>query len=104
MRTAVLSALAIFSVLSGYAAEPDPLIGNWRWNNKHRVEIRADNTVTSPWGGGKWKLLPSPTVERKYEIDWEANATVSIFALASDGKRFVGKNNRGQKEVATRLE
>jgi len=68
------------------------------------VEVHADGSVASPWGAGKWKTVPSAAVERKYEIDWVVNAAVDTFVLAAEGKRFEGKNNRGQRVVATRVE
>jgi len=110
MKTAVTLAVLFLFALCGQAADKedankeDPIVGNWRWNNKHRVEFHKDGSVTSPWGAGKWKVLPSTSVERKYEIDWDANATVSKFILSASGRSFDGKNNRGQRESSVKLE
>jgi hypothetical protein len=104
MRTAFLSLLVCLLAFSGFAAEPDPVVGNWRWNNKNRIVIHADGSVGSPWGAGTWKPLPTSAVERKYQIAWEAHATVDTFVLSEDHNRLDGKNNHGQVFHAVRVD
>jgi hypothetical protein len=104
MKTVFLSLLVLFIAVCGNAAEADPVVGNWRWNNKNRIEIHADGTVGSPWGAGAWKQIPTSAVERKYQITWDVHATVDTFILSDNHKRLDGKNNRGQIFSAVRVD
>ena len=88
--------------------KPDPIAGNWRWGAfSFTVEIRADGTFEcseQSLGSGVWKFIASPSIERKYQLSWRKGAIVDSLTLSRDGKKLSGKNNKGDKFSAQRVE
>ena len=45
LKGVFISLLVLLIAFSGYAADTDPVVGNWRWNNKNRIEsLRAGDS------------------------------------------------------------
>ena len=87
---------------------PDPIVGNWRWGIfSFTVEIAADGTFLcseKSLGAGVWKFIPASSIERKYQLSWRNGAVVDSLTLSRDGKKLAGKNNKGEKFSAQRVE
>jgi hypothetical protein len=82
----------------------DPFVGKWRCSHKVMVEIRADGTAEHTGKvAGVWKVVPTQTAERKYQITWKDGAIVDSVTLERGGKKYSAKNSDGFKYTADRI-
>jgi hypothetical protein len=107
----VLALFAIGSCATSIAAgsddrKNDPFVGRWRWTfNGMIVDIRpGGNIEVSSKRVGVWKVLPTKTVERKYELTWNDGAVVDTIILDRNGKKFAGRNHNRFKFIGERVE
>jgi hypothetical protein len=87
-------------------AKPDPFIGKWRCSHGNLiVEIRADGSAEHTGKvPGHWKVIPTQTAERKYEIRWKDGTVVDAVTLDKSGEKYSAKNNDGFKYTAERVD
>jgi hypothetical protein len=105
----ILLAASLSSILAQSGptvVKADPFIGKWRCSHdKLVVEIRADGSAEHTGGvKGEWKLIPTQTAEKKYQISWKGGAVVDSVTLDKNGKKYTAKNNDGFKYTAERIE
>jgi hypothetical protein len=87
--------------------KPDPILGRWRWSYRnYLIDFLEDGTMKGPSdvGAGVWKVIPTATVERKYQLTWRGGDGVDTLVLNPDGKRLTGKSLDGLKFTAARVE
>ncbi len=86
--------------------KPDPFIGKWRCSHGNLiVEIRPDGSAEHTGGvKGEWKVVPTQTAEKKYQISWKDGAVFDSVTLDKNGKKYTAKNNDGFKYTAERIE
>ena len=112
LSTALLGCIASFGIAdpttpSGEKSDKkaDVFVGKWRCSHKVLVEIRADGSAEHTGEvSGVWKLLPSQTAERKYQVTWKGDAIVDSITLDRSGKKYSAKNSDGFKYTAERVE
>lgn len=105
----LISVLTCASVLevaaqTSAAANEDPIVGTWRWQNNQMVTFAKDGTFSSRKGGdGKWEFVVTDTVEREYKIYWSGGVSIDTVTLNSDATRLVGRNLANAKISADRI-
>jgi hypothetical protein len=93
-------------------SKPDPIVGEWIWNDNMDITVNADGTVNQRGDGAakwsaKWRLLESRSVERKYEFNWtrpNGSNIIDTLTLSSDGKKLEGKNQQKHRVGGRRVE
>ena len=86
------------------AAQPDPIIGEWRWSSNVVVKITADAKISCPTMGGTWEFTNNKEIERKYVLKWDKDLLIDSVALSRDGKRLAGKNSSGVRVTAEKID
>jgi hypothetical protein len=85
-------------------AKNDPVIGHWRWGNGNFfVDILAGGSTRSWDNSGVWKVVPSQTAERKYEISWKGGARIDMAILSQDGGKLTVENNKWGEWTAEKV-
>lgn len=94
----ILPLLLSSPLLAASEEKDDPIVGTWIWaGGKAKVVIRADNTAIGARSRAVCRHLPSPSVERHYEIIWDDGVYIDKLTLSRDGNKLRGKNQKGQK-------
>ena len=106
---AVLSFVTLSVLLNAQTAKPDakpdPFVGRWKTSHQLMVEIRADGTAEHTGNvAGVWKLVPTKTAERKYQIRWKDGLVVDAVTLEKSLKKYTARNDSGFRYTADRVE
>lgn len=84
--------------------ERDPIAGRWRWSvHNYLIDILDDGTMKGPREAGVWKVIPTTTIERKYQLTWRGGDGVDTITLSPDGKKLRGKALDGTQFTAARV-
>jgi len=85
-------------------AKPDPFVGRWKTSHQLMVEIRANGTAEHTGNvAGVWKLVPTQTAERKYQIRWKDGLVIDSVTLEKSLKKYSARNDSGFNYTAERV-